>query len=118
MRVSEDSLAEIKKRSSKFCSMTDFILSAVESFDNPSIKEAEDSRKRLNEFYIKNEPILANVGENLNRAMRQVNEASSAGYPTQALILNNLMPSIDECYAFLINMRKELLDINKKTVRK
>lgn len=113
--MSEDDLTAIKDRASKFQSLTQFIFAAIQSFDDTTIQERMNLRKRLAEFYAKTDEKLAHIGGNLNQAMRRVNEAAKVGTPTQAFILNDLKPEIKECSQVCIQLRKELLDATRKT---
>lgn len=113
LRVSEDLLTDIKNRASKFESLTQFIFAAIQSFNDTTIQERIEVKKQLGEYYSKYDKHLAHVGGNLNQAMKRVNEASIAGTQTQALILNNLIPSINECHSLLIEMRKELYETTR-----
>ncbi len=118
LRVSDHELMEIKNRAIKFQSITQYILNAVQSFYDCTIQERLEAKKALAEYYRKYESHLAHIGGNLNQAMRQVNEAAIAGHPTQALILNNLIPKIMECRNVCIELRKELFEVTKNIVRK
>ncbi len=113
IRVTEDIHTEIKNRAKKFDSISHFVFTAIQSFTDTTIKERMEAKKQLAEFYCKYDKHLAHIGGNLNQAMKRVNEASIAGLPTQALILNNLMPSINECHSLLIEMRKELYETTR-----
>lgn len=116
IRLSEKELTAIKIRASKFQSLTQFIFAAIQSFDDTTIQERMDSRKRLAEYYKKTDEMLAHVGGNLNQAMRRVNEAAKVCAPTQALIINGLMPEIRECHQACNQLRKELLDVTRNIV--
>lgn len=111
LRLTEEELTEIRCRSKKFDSITHFVFSSIKAFNDTTVKEKMETRKRLAEYYSKADQMLAHVGGNLNQAMRQVNEAAKVGHPTQALILNRLMPEIIQCQKVCIELRNELLHV-------
>ncbi len=116
LRITETELRSIKNRASKFQSVTQFIFSAIEAFEDTTIQDRMDAVKRLAQYYSKTDEKLAHIGGNLNQAMRRVNEAAKAGTPTQALILNGLMKEIRQCHQVCNLLRKELSEETRKSV--
>ncbi len=116
LRVSEDLLKAIKKRAYRFQSLTQFIFAAIDAFEDTTIQDQMDSRNRLTQYYSKTDEKLAHIGGNLNQAMRRVNEAAKVSAPTQALILNSLLPEIRQCLQLCIQLRKELTELTRKSV--
>ena len=114
LRLTEEELNEIRKRSNKFQSITQYVFAAIHAFEDTTIQEKMEMSKRLAEFYVKADEKLGHIGGNLNQAMRQVNEASKIGTPTYALLINRLMPEIIQCYQLCAQLRKELLTETQK----
>lgn len=117
LRVTEDELTQIKKRASRFQSLTQFVFSAIRAFEDYTLSEKLEAERRLADYYTKADEKLAHIGGNLNQAMKRVNEASKIGSPTQALILNGLMPEIRQCLEVCQQLRKEILRETSDTVK-
>lgn len=118
IRVTEDEFTEIRKRAKKFQSLTQFIMTSIQSFEDNTIQERMEERKKLTMYYSKADEILGHIGGNLNQAMRRVNEAAKISLPTQSLILNGLIPVISQCNDICMKLRKDLYEITSKSVKR
>ena len=116
-RISEDDFNEIRKRASKFQSVSHFVISAIKDFGDATIREKMYACSRLSEYYSSTDQKLAHIGGNLNQAMKRVNEAAKVAHPTQALILEGLIPEIRECSNICLDLRKELRSITCKVIK-
>lgn len=118
IRLSEEEIAEIKRRSSQFDSMSHFVKEAIKEFSDTTITEKLETRKRLAELYKSIDEKLAHVGGNLNQAMRRINESAKANLPYNAIMQNDFMPRVQECYQLCLQLRRELEDITIHSIRK
>lgn len=115
-RLSEDEYRKIADRSKKFDSITNFLMRAIEEFSNVNAAENVENRKNIAKFYAKMDEKLAHVGGNLNQAMKRINEAAVAGIPYYALMQNQLMPRVKECYDLCNEIRKDTLELTRKVL--
>ena len=116
-RISEEEYDKIKKRAAKYGGITQFYAAAAEVLIDTSIQERIELRKLISEQYLRIDQKLAHSGGNLNQAMRQVNEAAKVAHPTQALILNSLMPQIEQYHQENTEVRKLLSELTKKCMK-
>lgn len=117
IRVTEDEFTEIRQRAKKFQSLTHFIMTSIQSFEDNTIQERMEERKKLTMYYSKADEILGHIGGNLNQAMKRVNEAAKISIPTQSLILNGLLPVISQCNDICLRLRKELYEVTSKSAK-
>lgn len=116
-RISEEDYEKIKKRAAKYGGITQFYAAAAEVLIDTSIQERIELRKLISEQYLSMDQKLAHAGGNLNQAMRQVNEAAKAAHSTHAMILNGLLPKIEEYHQANIEVRKLLFELTKKCMK-
>ncbi len=117
IRLTEEEYTEIKKRAERFQSVTQYVLSAISDFSDSTVHDRMIAIKLLSEYYVNTEKHLAHIGGNLNQAMRRVNEAAKVAHPTQAMILTDLMPEIRQCHTVCTDLRKELMNFTKETIK-
>lgn len=116
-RISNEDFEKIKKRAAKYGGITQFYAAAAEILIDTSIQERIELRKLISEQYLKIDQKLAHSGGNLNQAMRQVNEAAKVGHPTQAMILNSLMPQIEQHHKEIIEIRRQLYELTRECLK-
>lgn len=113
LRLSNEDLIQIKKRSSQFDTMTHFINEAIKEFSDTTVTEKLETRKKLAELYKALDEKLAHVGGNLNQAMRRINESAKANLPYGSIMLKELMPKVQDCYQLCLQLRHELEEITR-----
>lgn len=118
IRLTEDELSDIKKRSLQFPSLSDFVIKSIKEFSDKNAHVKLEERSRLARFYSSFDEKLAHVGGNLNQAMRRINEYSNAGNPVHLLLKNELAPAVSECHALCNEIRVALRDMVSKNLQR
>lgn len=117
LRISEEDFNAIRKKSAPFSSMSAFVLQAINDYNDTSVRENLLFRTRLVEFYRQLDEKLGHLGGNLNQAMRRINECAKAGYPFDAIFVNEYLPRVEDLYILYTELRKELQELTRNTPR-
>lgn len=110
--MTSEELDTLKKQAAGFNSVSHFVKEAIKEFSGQSPKQRIEARMKVAEYFSVIDGQLAHIGGNLNQAMHRCNEASKAGLPISSIIVSKVSPSVQDCYALLMEVRKSLYTLS------
>lgn len=117
LRLTPEELTSLKKQADGFSSVTHFVKEAIKEFSGQSPKQRIEMRSKVAQYFSSIDVHLAHMGGNLNQAMHRCNEASKAGIPVGTILMNDVVPKVQDCHAMLIEIRKVLYSLSTDAVK-
>lgn len=110
--MTPEDLESLKKMAAGFNSVSHYLREAIKEFSGQSPKDRIETRRKIAEYYISIDAKIAHIGGNLNQAMQRCNESAKAGLPTATILINHVLPKVQDTYSMLIEMRRSLNDLS------
>ncbi|HJE38274.1 MAG: hypothetical protein C7K11_06755 [Candidatus Amulumruptor caecigallinarius] len=116
LRVSDDEMELIKRKSAKYDSVSSMIRTAVMELDDRTAAERLSMIDRLIGFFTAYDNRLSWAGSNLNQLTKRANESSKAGLLPSAFFSEILMPELQKLSADVAALQKSIDAAITKTI--
>lgn len=115
MRVSDENLALFHRKARTYQgNISAMILDAVKQFNDIRTTRKIEVMNALMKFYRQYQDQLSHLGGNFNQAMKRANELNQAGLLDRAFFESEIMPSLTEVKAVLIEIKDYLSDLSDR----
>ncbi len=117
LRLTEAEAAFIREKSKGYASVSQYIRDAVSEFSDTDAKHRLELINGLGQLYREYHNELFHLSANLNQVVKRANELSVAGLLGKSYLDKTVIPAVRSIEGVLSTLRKELLDVTRKSTR-
>lgn len=116
IRLTNEEYDALKHKAIHHRSVSHYIRSAIEQYDNTGVKERIEMINSLADFYKKFDSILYHTTANLNQSVKRANELAISERLDKSYIEQYIMPDVRRTLELIAYMKNSLIELMSHTV--